>query len=146
LDASSPPALAPVASPPDALLAVVLEKLRRQDEDFGELKQLLTGVNGRLDNLQNIPFRLDELNRTVQENKESINTIAGNGNRNTEAIVRITTGLRIFGTLALLCVGLVGWGYTKLENIHRADVEIDRRVLLLEFQQRGITQKQGEPK
>ena len=145
MDATAP-ALAPVAAQPDALLAVVLEKLRRQDEDFTELKTMIGGVNGRLDHLQNIPFRLEELAKTVQDNKEAINTIAANGNKNTDAITRISTTLRVVGTLAVMSLGVVGWGYTKLESFQRSDVEIDRRVLLLEFQQRGISQKQGEPK
>lgn len=103
-----------------------------------ELKGMLASQSAAISNFQIVQRDLQRLEEQNEKTLAAVEAQASLAVAHSTAIGKHAFIWKICGTLALLSTGLVGFGYSKIEAFQKYDVELERRVLVLEYQMQAV--------
>ena len=131
-------ALDPVA------LAVLADRLERMLKDHAEVKTAIQSIHsamGQVAVIQRDIVALDGKFNTVVSALDAVSKVQAS---HAQQLSSHSTIWKIATAICLSCLGLVGWAYSKVENLQDKANSNAQRISLLEYQQNGASPKVAE--
>ncbi|URA06786.1 putative holin [Xanthomonas phage Langgrundblatt2] len=100
-------------------IAVLADRLERMTDE-------LKGVRTSVDDMR---FQFAEFKATPAEVAALKLVVA----EQSKEISRNSFVIKLGGTVLMLCVGLIGWGWKEAKGLYSADNAADRRLLMIEY-------------
>lgn len=111
---------------------------------FDRLDERVNNIVASIGDLKESQKEVSEQQKQISEDLrkivavlDKVNVIEITTKENTAEIIKHKLAWKIFTTVLLACVGLIGFAYREIQSFKQADAELKERVAFLEYQTNG---------
>lgn len=119
-------------------IAGLTERVSGLTSTINRLEGIITAQSASIANFQVLQRDLQILEEQNKTTLAAIEAQALLTSAHSKVIERHSTVSRICAVAVMACLGLVGWGYNQIKKFEDADNELDRRVLIMEYEAKGL--------
>lgn len=107
--------------------------LDRLDERVSGIVQAISEIKEHQKEMGEEQKQISEDVRAIAAALDKVNLLEVNTKENTEAIIKHQLAWKIFTTVLLACVGLIGFAYKEMQSFKQADADLKERIAHLEY-------------
>lgn len=111
--------------------------LDRLDERVNGIVQSISEIKEHQKEMGEQQKQISEDVRTIAAALDKVNILEVSMQENTAAIIKHQLAWKIFTTVLLACVGLIGFAYKEMQSFKQADAELKERIAYLEYVTNG---------